>query len=228
MIDTLPAAGNSYYPRKRTVRFTRYPILRHGTPAPRTESRRWQPVPEQRLGFCAKKGHNFGSGTLVVLSRPRRCRILNALSGFFQCFLPRKLEGPVPGPGIGRIGSSPALRTAAHVGLTAKDRALLSRWRPQRTSLAQSSPLQQPLNPQPTEAHGAPHQVSQTRGGIPFPRITARRWTTGPARHSRQPFPHRSHGGAVDLLRCPFTLRLELLRKLCPSHHNCGVAIEQG
>ena len=31
---------------------------------------------------------------------------------------PRNLEGPVPGPGIGRIGSSPALRTAAHAGLT--------------------------------------------------------------------------------------------------------------
>ena len=41
-----------------------------------------------------------------------RCQAFSSVSR------PRNLEGPVPGPGTGRIGSSPALRTAARVGLT--------------------------------------------------------------------------------------------------------------
>ncbi len=39
----------------------------------------------------------------------------------FPVFPARKLEGPVLGPGNDRIGSSPALRTAAPAGLTQKD-----------------------------------------------------------------------------------------------------------
>ena len=41
-----------------------------------------------------------------------RCQAFSSVSR------PRNLEGPVPGPGSGRIGSSPALRTASRVGLT--------------------------------------------------------------------------------------------------------------
>ena len=41
--------------------------------------------------------------------------ILNALSSFYQCFQPRKLEGPSPTRFV-RLGSSPALPAADQQG----------------------------------------------------------------------------------------------------------------
>ena len=45
--------------------------------------------------------------------------ILNVLSGFYQCFQPRKLEGPSPTRFV-RQGSSPALPAADHQGISAR------------------------------------------------------------------------------------------------------------
>ena len=72
-----------------------------------------------RLEFGSTKGNTWGAGGVRVLPAPwagldtnSRCQAFSSVSR------PRNLEGPVPGPGTGRIGSSAALRTAARVGLT--------------------------------------------------------------------------------------------------------------
>ena len=84
-----------------------------------------------------------------------RCQAFSSVSR------PRNLEGPVPGPGTGRIGSSPALRTAARVGLTKRIEPCSPDGRPRGTY---------------TEARGASHPGIPIQGFIPAPRTDTRRW----------------------------------------------------
>ena len=66
--------------------------------------------------------HFVPSGLIVRLytfSRSTVRVILDVLSGFFQCFQPRNLEGPSPARTVD-LGSSPALPEAAHQGISAR------------------------------------------------------------------------------------------------------------
>ena len=163
----------------------------------------------------------------MVLSRPRRRLILNALSGFFQSFPPRKLEGPVPWTREWPLGIEPCSPNG----------------RPSRIDSKGSSPA---LPMGVCEGHIRGARCASTgipaRGRIPAPRTDARRWHPDKQRHPGIPFHRipvaggpRTHGsptdrrcrldpgryprnlfpfrllrdGAVDALLIPFTTRLE-------------------
>ena len=69
------------------------------------------------VGSVLFKSEHFARSGLITPSGPfTSCGagvILDALSGFFQCFQPRKLEGPSPIRTVG-LGSIPALPPADH------------------------------------------------------------------------------------------------------------------
>ena len=172
-MDTLPAAGEplTHGSARRASHGNPVP---GGTPIQQTDNRRWTtPVPELRLEFRSTFANTLGAMTATPLPIADRCRILDCVVRLFPAFpAPRNLEGPVPGPGSGRLGSSPALRTAARAGLTQKDRALLSRW-----ASARDVP----------EAHGALHPGIPIQGGVLAPRTESRRWHPETTRRPRRP-----------------------------------------
>ncbi len=75
------------------------------------------------VGSVLFKSEHFARSGLITPSRPFTSSgggvILNALSGFFQCFRPRKLEGPSTTRTVVQ-GSSPALPGTFHQGISAR------------------------------------------------------------------------------------------------------------
>ena len=119
-----------------------------------------------------------------------RCQAFSSVSR------PRNLEGPVPGPGTGRIGSSPALRTAARAGPAQKDRALLSRWASARDIAAALAQLTLSLQPvtQPIEAPVRFTRYPNPRRGRSASRTDTWRWQpelTAFQPTARNPYPKR-------------------------------------
>ena len=92
-----------------------------------------------------------------------RCQAFSSVSR------PRNLEGPVPGPGTGRIGSSLALRTPARDGPPPRVEPSSSNGRPRGTSLLHRRSCRRSASriPQPIEVRGALHPGSQPNGGNP-------------------------------------------------------------
>ena len=128
-----------------------------------------------------------------------RCQAFSSVSR------PRNLEGPVPGPGIGRLGLSPALRTAARVGLTRRIEPCSPDGRPQGTSLRRwcSSRFRPSRLPQPMEASGRFTRNPNPRRGRSAPRTDTWRWQ--PELTASQPtacnsYPQRTivAGGSVE------------------------------
>ena len=109
MIGTLPAAGNP----TQCVE-----PLPHGL---------IEEVAQALTGTAIRsvlfKSEHFTRSVPIGPSRPfTSCGcgvILDLLSGFFQCFQPRKLEGPSPARTVVQ-GSSPALPAMAHQGINAR------------------------------------------------------------------------------------------------------------
>ena len=96
VIDARPAAGEPFT-HGSARRASPGPSIPGGTPAPRTEGRRWTaPAPEPHLGFRATKGNTCSGRTLVVLLRPTRCRILDGVVRLFPGFLAEKTGGSRP------------------------------------------------------------------------------------------------------------------------------------
>ena len=138
---------------------------------------------------------NTSSAALPNVLRQRfRCRILKYVVRLFPGFLAEKTGGSRPWPGFGRIGSSPALRTAAHAGPAQRDRALLSRKRLRGTFPEAQGALQPVFL---STAVFLPHGLKEVATGNS---------TASPASLSPGPT-----GGAVDPLRCPLMHGLELI-----------------
>ena len=151
----------------------------------------------QRLDFCEHFGRR-GSKTLVSAltgaDTRSRCQAFSSVSR------PRNLEGPLPGPGIGRIGSSPALRTARPSRIDSEGLSLAlpmgvceGRFRGARCT----SPgiPNQGTAPLTTEVYGALHQEPNPRHGIPSHRSARWRFTRNPT-HGMASHPIEVQGGA--------------------------------
>ncbi len=115
--------------------------------------------------------------------------ILDVLSGFFQCFQPRNLEGPSPARTVD-LGSSPALPETFHQGISA---------RPLRDAEPESSNA-----PTATGSMRCTRYISRS----PSPR----RWQTGTQPRPGNPVPLLSPAGRLTrFVASPSHLRLGLI-----------------
>ena len=124
---------------------------------------------------------------------------------FFSVSRPRNLEGPVPGPGTGRIGSSIALRTSARDGPPPRVEPSSSNGRPRGTSLMHRRscrPSHQPDTPTLGSA-GCASPGFPTNGGNHDP--TAHGLIPGGGNRTKNGIPESLPiglvGGVNDLLR---------------------------